>query len=83
MPMKKLTLSLDEETIAIAHKVAKENNDSISNMVGNFFRDKQKSRKEYQPDHPVVKSLYGYYKGRSIPNDKKAMLDLLLQKHLK
>ena len=81
--MKKLTLSLDEETIALAHKLAKENNDSISNMVGTFLRDAQKNRKEYVPRNPVVKSLYGYYKGRSIPNSKKEMLEILLQKHLK
>ena len=81
--MKKLTLSLDEETIAIAHRMAKEKNDSISNMVGDFFRNAQKNRKEYVPDHPTVRKLYGILKGSDIPMDKKAIRELILQKHLK
>ena len=81
--MKKLTLSLDEETIAIAHKLARANNDSISNMVGNFFRDMQKPRTEYVPDHPTVRKLYGILKGSDIPMDKKAIRELILQKDRK
>ncbi len=81
--MKKLTLSLDEDIIEFAHKLAKEKNDSISNMVGEFFRNMHKNRKEYVPRNPVIKSLYGYYKGRSLPNSKKEMQEILLQKHLK
>ncbi len=81
--MKKLTLSLDEETIEFAHKLAKEKNDSISNMVGDFFRDMHKNRKEYVPDHPVVRELYGSFKGATVPKDKKAMREALLQRYLK
>ena len=80
--MKKLTLSLDEETIAFAHKLAKQNNDSISNMVNGFFQSMRPNRKEYQPRHPEVRELYGYTKDRPIP-DKKVLREILLQKHLK
>ena len=81
--MKKLTLSLDEETIAIAHKLARANNDSISNMVADFFRSLQKDRAEYVPRNPALRQLYGILEGADIPRDKKAIRELILQKHLK
>jgi hypothetical protein len=78
----KLTLSLDQETIAFAHELARESNDSISNMVVAFFRNARKRQGEYQPQHPAVKRLYGCMKGEPVP-DKRAMLEMMLQKHLK
>ncbi len=86
----KLTLSLDKETIEFAHKLAKESNDSISNNSASswansicFFRHAQKRREEELPMHPTLKHLAGRYKNASFPNDKRAMLDILLEKHLK
>ena len=81
--MKKLTLSLDEDIIEFAHKLAKEKNDSISNMVGEFFRNMHKNRKEYVPRNPALRQLYGILEGADIPRDKKGIRELILQKHLK
>jgi hypothetical protein len=80
--MKKLTLSLGEETIALAHKLARERRDSISHMVEEYFRSLKKPETTYVPEHPRVRKLYGIFKGASLPSDKKALRELHAQKYL-
>lgn len=79
----KLTLSLDKETIEFAHKLARESNDSISNMVGTFFKHARKRREKDKPLHPALKRLQDFTKSMSFPEDKRAMMDVLLKKHLR
>lgn len=78
----KLTLSLDKELIDFAHKLAKDSNDSISNMVASILRSARKSSPGgEEPVNPVVASLYGRYKKKPLP-DKDEMKKKLLRKHL-
>ena len=77
----KLTLSLDKDLIEFAHKVARESGDSISGMVASFLRRAQRHSAGYQPDHPLVKKLYGRRRRRPLP-DKKILQEKLLRKHL-
>lgn len=79
----KLTLSLDRELIDFAHRLAKESDDSISNMVASFLRHARKVRQgeESGGGHPAVTGLYGRYRKKPLP-DKEEMKNRLLRKHL-
>jgi hypothetical protein len=80
MPMK-LTLSLDKELIEFAHRLARESNDSISNMVSTLLRNAMKNRMEPPSYHPSVRQLYGYTRKKPLP-DKEEMRKEMLKKHL-
>lgn len=77
----KLTLSLDRDLIEFAHRLAKESDDSISNMVAAFLRHARKSREGGEASHPAVAGLYGRYRKKPLP-EKDEMKRRLLRKHL-
>jgi hypothetical protein len=79
----KLTLSLDQDLIEFAHRLAKESGDSVSNMVAAFLRHARKTRQGEGPaaTHPAVASLYGRYRKKPLP-EKGEMKKRLLRKHL-
>ena len=77
--MKKLTLSL---TITLSRQLAKERNKSISAMVGDYFLSLKKEGGSYVPDQPLVRKLYGIFKGTVLPSDKKALRELRARKYL-
>jgi hypothetical protein len=69
----KLTLSMDEELIRFAHELAREKNESISNMVAAYFLSLKKKRFDPSELHPDVRKMLGAFKGSSIPKSKKEM----------
>ncbi len=57
---KKLTLSLDGNTIETAKKYAKSNNISLSKLIESYLSSLTKQEKEKEPEiTPLVRSLSG------------------------
>jgi hypothetical protein len=77
----KLTLSLDKNLIEFAHKLARDSNDSISNMVVTMFRNMRENASDYRPQNALVRKLHGYTRRKPLP-DKEVMREKLLKKHV-
>lgn len=77
----KLTLSLDKDLIEFAHKLAKDSNDSVSNMVASMLRHTRRTASGGLIKSDAVNSLYGISKKKPIP-DKDELKKRMLRKHL-
>jgi len=69
----KLTLSLDPELIAFAHELARERNDSISNIVAAYLTSIKKKKFDPSDLHPTVQKMLGAYKDTDFPKNKREM----------
>jgi hypothetical protein len=77
---RKLTLSLDAAVIDFAHEYARQNQQSVSKMVENYFVEQQ-SKSEAKLDlPPKLAELYGVFAGKSVP-DKKELRRMFHEKH--
>lgn len=80
---KKLTLSVDDSIIEKAKAYAKDKNESLSQLVENYFRLLTASRKNKDKEiSPLVKDLMGTI---NVPEDfdyKKAKLEYLENRYL-
>jgi len=80
----KLTLNIDENTVAQAKMYAKRSGTSVSKLVENYLNSltsKKKTQKEEVEITPLVKSLTGVI---SLPEDfdyKKEMVKILTEKY--
>ena len=79
---KKLTLSVDNEVISRAKEYARDHNESLSEMVENYFRvitaDHEKNPMEFSP---VVNELLGSVNVPSDFNYQNEKLEYLERKH--
>jgi hypothetical protein len=64
----KLTLRLEEELIQQAKEYAKQQNKSLSQIVGDYFRMLSRQT-ESSPLPPITQSLTGILKGHRIDKD--------------
>ena len=81
---KKLTLSIDEEIIEFAHELADENDQSISNMIENYFINLKKQKNDNN-DHELskeVKEITGFFSEDKLPKDKKEMRKIFHEKSI-
>ncbi len=80
---RKLTLSLDESIIEKAKNYAEKKNESLSQMVENYFKivTSESTTQEFEIS-PLVKELIGSIKVPSNINIEDAKYDYLIQKHL-
>jgi len=76
----KLTLKLNESVIAQAKQFAKENNISLSRMIENYLTALTENQGEQKEISPLVKSLTGVVKLKTI-DYKKNYTDFLSQKY--
>ena len=70
----KLTLSLDDEVIAVAKRYAKEHDTSISQMVENYLR-RWTMKPELREIGPITASLIGVAKGADPDDYKRHLLE--------
>jgi hypothetical protein len=72
--MAKLTLSIDDEVIAVAKKYAKEHDTSVSRMVENYLR-RWTLKPKAENIGPITASLIGIAKGADPDAYKKHILE--------
>ncbi|MDR2428761.1 MAG: DUF6364 family protein [Candidatus Margulisbacteria bacterium] len=68
---RKLTLSLDAAVIDFAHEYARQNQQSVSKVVENYFVEQSQKTREQQAIFPKLHKLRGILKGANIPDSKK------------
>ena len=80
---KKLTLSLDELIIEKAKTYAEKNNESLSQIVENYFKivTSETNTQEIKIS-PLVEELIGSIKVPEVFNYKKAKYEYLMEKYL-
>ena len=81
---KKLTLSIDEDIIEFAHELSDKNNQSISNMIENYFINLKKQKNDNN-DHELskeVKEISGFFSEDKLPKDKKEMRKIFHEKSI-
>jgi len=80
---KKLTLTLEKEVIAMAKDFAKEQGQSLSELVENYFKLLTKDKESDNPVElsPKVKSLKGVLKVGKDFDYKKVLEEEILKKH--
>jgi hypothetical protein len=80
---KKLTLTLEKEVIDMAKDFAREQGQSLSGLVENYFKLLTKNRKSdnHRELSPKVKSLRGILKVDKNFNYKKVLEEEILKKH--
>lgn len=84
MPLAKLTLSIQKETIELAKEYARENGSSLSAMVEDYLRALTiVHKKEAEDLSPIVKSLSGILPLEEDFDYKKFMAEALLEKYSK
>ncbi|KAA3645769.1 MAG: hypothetical protein DWP98_10945 [Bacteroidetes bacterium] len=80
----KLTLSLDQEAIAIAKKIAKKRNTSLSKMVEEYFyKLMNKKEAEKMELHPDITSMIGRFEIDDDRDYKTILGEVRMKKHLK
>jgi hypothetical protein len=77
----KLTLNVDKSLLEFARRLARDSNDSVSNMVGTFLRNMRANAQEYCPQNPQVRRLYGCVRKNHLL-DKEDMRREILKKHM-
>ena len=81
---KKLTLSIDEDIIEFAHELSDKNNQSISNMIENYFVNLKKQKNDNN-DHELskeVKEISEFFSEDKLPKDKKEMRKIFHEKSI-
>ena len=81
---KKLTLTIEEDIIEFVHELSDKNNQSISNMIENYFitLKKQKNNKDEDKLSKKVKENTGFFSEDKIPKDKKEMRKIFHEKSI-
>jgi hypothetical protein len=77
---RKLTLSLDAAVIDFAHEYARQNQQSISKVVENYFVEQQNKSETKLDLPPKLAELYGIFAGKNAP-DKKELRRMFHEKH--
>ncbi len=82
METTKLTLRPTKQIVELAHKMAEEDNTSITQMFSSFIlaRHRQSQQKEI-PIGPLTRSVTGILKAPADWDYKKEMEDILLEKY--
>jgi hypothetical protein len=68
---RKLTLSLDAAVIDFAHEYARQNRQSISKVVENYFVEQSRKTRGQPPIFSELRKLRGILKDANIPDSKK------------
>lgn len=81
---KKLTLSIEEDVIEFAHELSNKNNQSISNMIENYFitLKEQKNNNNEDKLSKEVKEITGFFDEDKLPKDKKEMRKIFHEKSI-
>jgi len=82
----KLTLNIDENTIAAAKAYAKSTDTSVSKLVENYLNSltiKRKNKKKEIEITPLIKSLTGVIPVEAADNYKEIIQEYLTEKYLK
>ncbi|MDT0294581.1 DUF6364 family protein [Mesonia ostreae] len=81
---RKLTLTIEQETIERAKKYAKDKNRSLSDIIENYLKilTKEEQTKKSRKLNPVVKSLKGSFKMPKNIDYKKEIRNRLEEKYL-
>ena len=81
---KKLTLTIEEDIIKFAHELSDKNNQSISNMIENYFitLKKQKNDNDENELSKKVKEITGFFSEDKLPQDKKEMRKIFHEKSI-
>ena len=79
----KLTLTIEKDVIAVAKEFAKDNGQSLSELVENYFKllTKDKGPRKTATLSPKVKSLKGILKVNENFDYKKVLAEEIIKKH--
>ncbi len=79
--MKKLTLSMEEEVIRQAKRIAAEQGTSVSAMFSNMVRLMARKRGEENEIGPITRSLTGIVSLPEGKTDRELITEALMDKH--
>jgi hypothetical protein len=79
----KLTLTIEKEVIALAKEYAKENGQSLSGMVENYFKFIAEKKIMIKPEtlSPRVQILRGILDAHEVKDDKQILIEELSKKY--
>ncbi len=79
--MRKLTLTADEKTIALAKKIAQQNRTSVSSMFGRFVRLMAGAKGSSAPIGPIARKATGLVSLPRGKTERDILVDALLDKY--
>ena len=68
---KKLTLTMDQNLIDFAHRLAKKTNQSISKIVAQYLKSLQEKQKHDVGLSTDLADMYGIFENNPLPDKKK------------
>ncbi len=78
---KKLTLSMDEEVIKMAKRLAAENNTTVSAMVASYVKTVGAKRKSRIPIAPIARKATGIVKLPKGKSDRDLITEALMDRY--